>query len=153
MALPTTRAQLKSLILRQLGIPVLDEIHVSDEQVEDNIDLALAYYADYHYDGSQKTYYHYQISDADRANKYITIPDNIIGVSEIFPIGDSAGVSNLFDIRYQIVLNDLYSLTNISLVPYYQTMQYVQMIQQVLVGRIPIRYTRSTNRIYIESDF
>lgn len=153
MALPATRAEFKALILRQLGKTVVDEINVSDEQLDDAVDLGLSYYGDYHFDGSEVTYYRYQITDTDRTNKYITMPENIIGVVDLFPIGDYNAVNNIFSIRYQIALNDLYQLTNISLVPYYQTMQYLQMIEQILIGRMPIRYTRTTNFLHIDGDW
>ena len=55
MAVPTTRAEFKERCLRNLGKPVI-EINVDDDQLEDRIDEALAYYQDYHFDGTQKTY-------------------------------------------------------------------------------------------------
>ena len=55
MALPTTRQQLKEHSLRRLGAPVID-INVDDSQLEDRIDDALQFFADYHYDGAEKLY-------------------------------------------------------------------------------------------------
>jgi hypothetical protein len=116
MATPTTKDQFKEYCLRALGKPVI-EINVDDDQVDDRIDDALKYYWDYHFDGSEKTYYKYQITDADKANKYITMPENIIGAVNLFPIGQGLNTNNLFNIRYQIALNDLYTLTSVSMVP------------------------------------
>jgi hypothetical protein len=48
---------------------------------------------------------------------FIPMPDNIIGVVDLFPVGDSAGASNMFSLRYQIVLNDLYLFNNLNIVP------------------------------------
>lgn len=62
-------------------------------------------------------------------------------------------VSSLFNIRYQIALNDLYTLTNISLVPYFMAMQHIQLIEEVLVGKKPIRYNRHKNILYIDADW
>ena len=50
-------------------------------------------------------------------------------------------------------MNDLYTLTNVALVPYFQAMQYIQLIEQVLIGRQPIRYTRHQNKCYIDVDW
>ena len=153
MAVPTSRAEFKEYCLRKLGKPVI-EINVDDDQVEDRIDESIRYYWDYHFDGSEKTYYKYQITSTDITNRYITLPENIIGVVSVFQISDPAITSDdLFNIRYQIALNDLYTLTNVSLVPYYQVMEHIALLQELLVGRQPIRYTRHRDRLYIDANW
>ena len=153
MAVPTTRTEFKEYCLRKLGKPVI-EINVDDDQVEDRVDEALKYYYDYHFDGSEKTYYKHAVTDTDKTNKYITLPENIIGAVSIFSIGDpSVRSDDLFNIRYQIALNDLYTLTSVSLVPYYMVMQHLAVIQELLVGKQPIRYTRHRNRLMIDMDW
>ena len=149
MAIPTTRNDFKEYCLRKLGKPVI-EINVSDEQVEDRIDEALKYYYDYHFDGSEKIYYKHQITAQDKANKYIVLPENIIGAVHIFPIGTGINTNNMFNIRYQIALNDLYTLTSVSMVPYFMAMQHIQLLEQLLVGKQPLRYNRHTNKLYID---
>ena len=81
---------------------------------------------------------------------YVTIPENIIGIVNIFDIGDYIATNNIFNIRYQIALNDLYTLTYQSMVPYYMSFQHLQLLEQLLVGKQPIRYNRHTNRLYID---
>lgn len=153
MAVPTSRAEFKEYCLRRLGKPVI-EINVDDDQVDDRIDEALKFYWDYHYDGSERIYYKYQITENDRTNKYITLPENIIGAVSIFNIGDPAvRADDLFNIRYQIALNDLYTLTSVSLVPYYMVMQHLGIIQEILVGKQPIRYQRHQDRLHIDMDW
>jgi len=152
MATPTTKDQFKEYCLRTLGKPVI-EINVDDDQVDDRIDEALKYYWDYHFDGSEKTYYKYQITDADKINKYITMPENIIGAINLFPIGQGLNTNNLFNIRYQIALNDLYTLTSVSMVPYYMALTHIQFLEQMLVGQQPFRYNRNTNKFYIDTDW
>lgn len=152
MASPTSRAQFKENCLRRLGKPVI-EINVDDDQVEDRIDEALRYFWDYHFDGSEKTYYKHQVTSQDKINKYITIPENIIGVVNLFDIGNALNTNNLFNIRYQIALNDLYTLTSVSMVPYYMAIQHVQFLEQMLVGKQPLRYNRHTNKCYIDMDW
>lgn len=83
---------------------------------------------------------------------YITLPENIIGVVKLFSIGDpSVRSDDMFSIRYQIALNDLYTLTSYSIVPYYMTMQHLALISEVLIGQTPIRYNRHMNRLYIDT--
>lgn len=153
MAVPTTRAEFKEYCLRKLGKPVI-EINVDDDQVDDRVDESLKYYYDYHFDGSQKVYYKHQITSADITNKYIYLPENIIGAVSIFPVGDpSITGGDLFNIRYQIALNDLYTLTSVSMVPYYMAMSHISLIQEMLVGKQPIRYNRHTNKLFCDMDW
>lgn len=153
MAVPTTRAEFKAYCLRKLGAPVI-EINVDDDQVEDRIDEALRYYWDYHFDGSDKTYYRHQVTEQNKLDKYITLPENIIGAVRVFPIADPIVRSDdLFNIRYQIALNDLYTLTSVSMVPYYMTMEHLALISELLVGQQPIRYSRHKDRLYVDMDW
>ena len=64
MANPNSRANLKEYCLRTLGKPVI-EINVDDDQVEDRIDEALQYFAQYHYDGVERMYLKHQITQAE----------------------------------------------------------------------------------------
>ena len=152
MSIPTTRDQFKEFCLRALGKPVI-EINVDDDQIDDRVDVALKYYMDYHFDGADKTYYKYQLTSDDITNQYITMPDNIMGVVNIFSIGTSLGSGDMFNIRYQIALNDLYTMTSVSMVPYYMAMSHIQLLEQLLVGQKPIRYNRNINKLYIDMDW
>lgn len=152
MAIATTREEFKQNILRRLGAPVI-EINVDDDQLDDRVDEALSKYFDYHFDGSEKTFFKYVLTDEDISNKWIPVPENIIGVVNLFPIGSSLSTNNLFNIRYQIALNDLYTLTSVSMVPYYMAMQHIQTLEQMLVGQQPIRYSRHKNKLYIDMNW
>lgn len=153
MAIPTDRASFKEYCLRKLGKPVI-EINVDEDQVDDRVDEALRYYWDYHFDGSEKVYYKHQVTSTDKGNKYITLPENIIGAVSIFPIADpSMRSDDLFNIRYQIALNDLYTLTSVSMLPYYMVMEHLALISELLVGRQPIRYSRHKDRLYVDMDW
>ena len=153
MAVPTTREEFKEYCLRKLGKPVI-EINVDDDQVEDRIDEALRYYWDYHFDGSDKVYYKHQVTQADIQNTFIFLPENILGAVRVFAIADPIVRSDdLFNIRYQIALNDLYTLTSVSMVPYYMTMEHLSLISELLVGQQPIRYSRHKNRVSIDMDW
>lgn len=152
MAVPASRTEFKEYCLRKLGKPVI-EINVDDDQVDDRVDEAIRYYWDYHFDGADKVYYKYKVTGTDITNKYISLPDNIIGVVNLFEIGQALNTNNLFNIRYQIALNDLYTLTSVSMVPYYMALQHVQFLEQFLVGKQPIRYNRIINRCYIDMDW
>ena len=64
MAKPTTRQELKDYCLRQLGAPVL-EINVDDDQVDDLIDDALQLFNERHFDGVERMYLKYKVTQDD----------------------------------------------------------------------------------------
>tara|TARA_S200002703_G_scaffold2466_2_gene3845 strand:+ start:19950 stop:20690 length:741 start_codon:yes stop_codon:yes gene_type:complete len=152
MATPTSNTDFKEFCLRKLGKGVI-EINVSNAQVDDRVDEAVNFYQDYHFDGTERVYYKKQITQDDKDNGYIDLPDNIIGAVNMFDIGDADNTNNLFNIRYQIALNDLYTLTSQSLVPYYMAFQHLELYEQILVGKQPIRYNRHRNRFHIDMDW
>jgi hypothetical protein len=64
MAKPSTRQGLIDYCLRQLGAPVL-EINVADEQIDDLVDDALQYFNERHYDGVERMYLKYKVTQDD----------------------------------------------------------------------------------------
>jgi hypothetical protein len=98
-------------------------------------------------------YYKHQITSDDKTNKYITIPENIIGAVSLFPLSSGLSTSDMFSIRYQIALNDLYTLTNSTVVPFYMTMQHLAVLEEIFVGRAPLRYNRHRNQLWIDMNW
>jgi hypothetical protein len=152
MAQVTTREQLKDYCLRRLGSPVI-EINVDDDQIEDRIDDAFQFYREYHYDAVEMVYLKHQFSEQDITNQYISVPDSVVGVSRILPFSNKSDGTNIFSIRYQILLNDLYSLMSTQIIYYYQVKQELELINQILVGVKPVRFNRHMNRLYIDMDW
>ena len=152
MALPASRDQMKDWCLRQLGFPVLD-INVDDDQVEDRIDEAFSYFQQFHFDGVERWYLKHQVTSTDITNEYIPIPDSIIGVSRIFPIGSTNASINMFDLRYQLRLHELYDFTSTSYVNYALTMQHIRTLDMLFSGETPIRFNRHTNKLYIDQNW
>lgn len=157
----TTRQQLKDYALRALGHPVI-EINVEDSQVEDRIDEALQFFADKDGEGSQKVYYKYLITAQDKINQYIStasIDTKLISIRRIFPVSlGSNSSTNIFNVQYQMALNDFFGVRNgqIDLSHYTTTMQYMEMVEQILVPEKQIRFNRHQNKLYIDtrwSDF
>ena len=149
MASVTSREELKDYCLRRLGAPVI-EINVDDDQVEDRIDDAFQFYREYHFDAVEKVYLKHQMTAEDITNQYITVPDLVVGVERILPFSNRSDGTNIFSIRYQILLNDLYSLMSTNLIYYYQVKQELELINQILVGTKPIRFNRHMNRLYVD---
>lgn len=152
MAKVTSREGLRDYCLRRLGSPVL-EINVDDDQVEDRIDDAFQFYREYHYDAIERVYLKHQITEADKTNQYISVPDTVVGVQEIFPFTNKSDGLNLFSLKYQIMINDLYSLMSTDLIYYYTVKREIELINQLLVGQKPIRFNRHMNRLFIDMDW
>ena len=240
MANPNTRETLKQYALRQLGKPVI-EINVDDDQLEDRLDEAFQYYAQYHYDGIRRTYLKYQLTQADKdrfiadteaqsssktdseivntftgdgsttvftlgtaadsasaltitldgtettaftvssttltftsapsdgaaisvtiqnssatnwkeAQNYLICPETVIAVTNIFPFSDKSSM-NMFDVRYQLRLNDLYDFASTSIINYSMVLRHLDFLDQILVGMKPLRFNQHDNRLYIDMDW
>jgi hypothetical protein len=156
----TNRNTFKDYCLRRLGFPTI-EINVDDDQVEDRIDDALQYWQDYHFDALQKVYYIRALNGTDMTNKYINLSPsvtldtsgnsvNIIGVTRVFPISDSINQNNMFDLRYQLRLNELYDFTSASYINYTLTMQHLRSLELLFTGEVPIRFQRHMHRLYCD---
>ena len=59
----------------------------------------------------------------------------------------------MFDLRYQLRLNDIYDLTSTNILNYEMVQQHLSMLDNILVGRTPIRYISHQNRLYLDMDF
>ena len=173
MATPSTRETLKQYCLRNLGKPVID-INVDDDQVEDRIDEALQYFAQYHVDGVERMYLKYLVTADDitrmttdasesvtensitttykRADNFLVVPPSVISVINVFPLSDRANL-NMFDVRYQLRLNDLYDFSSTSIVHYQMTMQHLDFLDHILVGEKPMRFNQLSNRLYVDMDW
>ena len=156
MARPHSRQELKDYCLRALGQPMI-EVNVEDSQVEDRIDEALEYFGQFHYDGGQKMYYTYLLTATDIARKWIAtdpIDPSILTIDRIFQQGFNLTTNNIFNIRYQLALNDFYGLrtgqTNMNY--YVSTMQYIEMLQQLLDPEKQIRFNKTNNKLFIDAN-
>ena len=176
MANPATREQLKQYALRTLGKPVI-EINVDDDQAEDRLDEALQYFAQYHYDGVERTYLKYKVTQADvdrikspsgdtassvtknsvttawsEQNNFIVVPEAVLAVTRIFPLSNR-GNQNMFDVIYQLRLNDLYDFSSSSVIHYEMVMKNLDMLDHILVGEKPIRFNQYNNKLFVDMDW
>ena len=152
MAHPTTRTQFKEYCLRKLGKPVI-EINVDDDQVDDRIDEALQFWRDYHYDGTEKLFMKHCITQDDINRQWIYCPDAVQFVTGIFPFDQSNASINMFDLRYQLRLHDLYDFTSVSYVSYEITMQHIRTLNLLFSGTPQFRFNRHQNRVYLDIDW
>jgi hypothetical protein len=152
MATPKTRTEFKDYCLRRLGHPVI-QINIDDDQLDDRVDDALAFYHDYHYDGMEQMYLKYQITQEDMDRRYIFCPDAVNFVTGILPFDQSNSSVNMFDLRYQLRLHDLYDFTSVSYVSYEITMQHIRTLNLLFSGTPQVRFNRKMNRLYLDIDW
>lgn len=153
MAKPTTRQELADYCLRALGAPVL-EINIDEDQIEDRIDEAIQFYQEYHSDAVVRTFLKHQVTQDDYDNNYITLPDELISVLRVLNLS-SGDAADMFSVKYQMFLNDLYGLRKPdSLVNYEMTKQYMNSIELILTGSTQqIIFSRHMNRLSIQDDW
>jgi hypothetical protein len=173
MAIPNTKAALKDYALRKLGFPVID-INVDEDQVDDRVDDALQKFAEFHYDASMYDYLAIKITPeiysnasnvpanssnitiANNTYGWIPLPDNVIGVTRILPlqsdhVNSGSGANfNIFDLNYQLRLNELYEFTSSSYQYYWIARTHIRMLELLLIGQNPIRFNKHMNRLYID---
>ena len=158
MAQVTNRNDFTDYCLRRLGFPVID-INVDPDQVQDRIDDALQYWQDYHFDGLQKVYWIHYVTQDDINQKYLDLsnsqdaegnPMEIVGISRIFPLMDSQATVNMFDLRYQLRLNELYDFTSASYINYTLTQQHLRSLELMFTGEVPIRFQRHMQKLFID---
>jgi len=175
MPKPSTREELKTYCLRKLGHPVID-INVDDLQVEDRVDDALQFFQEYHFDAVEKVYEKHQITQTDIDNQYISVPsvgwsntsggsisedqlpdtsDSYIGITKIFrPTSSTIG---MWDIRYQMRLSDLTTfgtyLGGYQLLTYEMRMKNISLIEELLTGQVPVRFSKNMNKLYVDRDW
>jgi hypothetical protein len=147
----TSRQSLIDYCLRELGEPVV-EINVDDQQIEDRVDEAIEFFRQYHYDGIEKVYLKTVIRQEDIDNKYIEVSDLVYGITRVFPVASGTSTSkSIFDLQYQLRLNDLYDLTSTSVIYYSMVMSHLALLDQTLNGHPIYRFNRLNNRLYIDT--
>lgn len=93
------------------------------------------------------------ISLGNYDNKYFDMSDLVISIERVLPFSSRTRGIDLFDVKYQILLNDLYSIQSTDIIYYSQVQQQLQLIQDILVGIKPIRFNRHQNRLYVDMDW
>ena len=182
MSTPSTRSQLKDYCLRKLGFPVID-INVDEDQIDDRIDDALQTYSEFHYDATHADYLAIKLtpdllangsntgsfasggtgSNASIGNTtfgWVPLPDNVIGVNKIFPFtgevvhgGGSSANFNIFDLNYQLRLNELYEFTSSSYQYYWIARTHIRTLELLLIGQNPVRFNKHMDRLYIDMNW
>ena len=82
--------------------------------------------------------------------RYVEVPDYVYGVTKVLNIGQASSSKNIFDLQYQLRLNDLYDLTSTSIVYYKTVMSHLAMLDLELNGHPLYRFNRMQNRLMLD---
>ena len=91
--------------------------------------------------------------DLEENQNYIQMPPSVIGVNQIFKIRSDTVYDGLFNIRYQLFLNDLYAFGSIDLLQYSMVQTYLEDITFLLNPDMRFRFNIRQDRLYIDGDF
>lgn len=153
MAQPTTRDEFIDHCLRALGAPVV-EINVDEDQIEDRVDEAFAFYNTFHDDATEKTFLKHQVTATDKANGYIEIAnsEHIKRIVRVLPLDDGIPAP-LFNLEYQIHLNNMWSLSYMgSLNDYYMKKSWLALLDNVVNGDGTVHFDYNPHKNQIRLD-
>ena len=85
-------------------------------------------------------------------NNFLVVPEIVISVINIFPFSNKSNM-NLFDVRYQLRLNDLYDFSSTSIINYDIVLRHLDFLDHILVGEKPLRFNQHDNRLYVDMDW
>ena len=177
MSKPSTRQGLIDYCLRRLGYPVL-EVNVDDDQIDDLIDDAIQYFQERHFDGVERMLLKHEITKENRetlktgittttanstvgittttfteSQNFIQLPDHVLGVERVLKMDASTISSGMFNIKYQIFLNDLYYYGALDLMNYAMTKTYLEDLSRIITPDTQLRFNKKNHRLYLDIDF
>lgn len=173
MATPNSANSLIEYSFRRLGAPVID-INVDREQAEERVDDALQFFAERHFDGIEKHFYKHKVTSTDISRGYIDVlgmtagsgagytgapvGSSIVSVRKVFPFG--AQTSNMFNVRYQMSLNDYFGINRntsqgvaLGLASYDSTKQFISLVEQLFDTEKNFRFSKVSNRLFIDMNW
>ena len=116
MAKPASRQELIDYSLRRLGYPVV-EVNVDDDQIEDIVDDSLPYFQERHFDGVERMYLKYKLTEDDINRGTAT---NETGSSNTLGITTTSGIST--------TVSGMSTMTNY----FYETSNFIQVPDSIV---------------------
>ena len=87
-------------------------------------------------------------------SNYLQVPPSVIGVTKIFHFdGSNAITSNMFSVKYQLFLNDIYYWGTTELLSYAMVKTYLEDINFLLTTQKQIRFNKRQDRLYLDIDW
>jgi len=98
--------------------------------------------------GSSVNFNYYENSN------YLQVPTHVVGVNKIFHFEGSNSISSgMFNIKYQLFLNDIYYWGSTELLTYSMVKTYLEDIDWLLTTQKQIRFNKRQDRLYLDIDW
>jgi len=177
MSKPSTRQGLIDYCLRRLGYPVL-EVNVDEDQIDDLIDDSIQYFQERHFDGVERMLLKHEITKENKetlktgittttanstvgittttfteSQNFIQLPDHVLGVERVLKMDASTISSGMFNIKYQIFLNDLYYYGALDLMNYAMVKTYLEDLSRLITPDVQLRFNKRQHRLYMDIDW
>ena len=183
MAQPSTRGELIDYCKRQLGAPVLEinvADEQIEDIIDDAIQFFQERHFDGVYQSYRKYVITQEDKDRGRAtggagittttvdttvgvstqfsytenSNYLPIPPEVIGVTKIFHFdGSNTITNNMFSVKYQLFLNDIYYWGATELLSYAMVKTYLEDINFLLTTSTMVRFNKRNNKLYLDIDW
>jgi len=86
--------------------------------------------------------------------KQIPVSDSIIGITNVFnPESNVSLGSGIFSAKYQFVLHNLHDMLSGPLAHFSMSMSHLQLLEELLVGAVPLRFNRHQNKVNLDMDW
>ena len=87
-------------------------------------------------------------------NNFLQVPPEVLGVTKIFHFdGSNTITNNMFSVKYQLFLNDIYFWGSTELLSYAMTKTYLEDINFLLTTEKQIRFNKRQDRLYLDIDW
>ena len=87
-------------------------------------------------------------------SNYLQVPPEVLGVNKIFKFdGSNTVTNNMFSVKYQLFLNDIYYWGSTEILTYAMTKRYLEDIDFALSTEKMIRFNQRTDRLYLDIDW
>ena len=104
--------------------------------------------ADSTIDGSTVTF------SFEENSNYLQVPPQVIGINKIFRYDGSQTVTNnMFSVKYQMFLNDMYYFSSTEILTYAMTKRYLEDMDFALNTEKQIRFNQRQDRLYLDVDW
>jgi len=90
----------------------------------------------------------------NETGNYLPVPPSVIGVNKIFHFdGVNSITNNMFSVKYQLFLNDVYYWGSTEILTYAMVKTYLEDIEFLLTTQKQIRFNKRQDRLYIDIDW
>ena len=92
--------------------------------------------------------------DWEENSNYFQVPPSVIGVTKIFHFdGTNTVTNNMFSVKYQMFLNDIYYWGTTEILTYAMVKTYLEDIEFLLTTQKQIRFNQRMDRLYLDIDW